>query len=169
MRRFEEVLKSRPDDASAWQGRIASLRKLERFAEAREVVAQGMTSCPDAVGLLVEKGWTAFDEGWLETAERAFATAVRRAPADPRLKVCLAAALVCQRTEDDHVQAEALCREALKQEPDLADAFGCLGQIAFQRGRWSEAERQFRRAAERIPCPGAARILERCWHAWGGP
>lgn len=151
---FEALIETSPTDASAWQGKVASLRKLERFPEARAAAIAGLEQCPGATGLLVERGWTAFDAGRYHAAERAFESAAESVPTDPRLKVCLAAALVMQRTDSDNERAEALCREALRQDPYLAEAYGCLGQIAFQRGRWSDAERWLRRSTELDPVDG---------------
>src|SRR5262249_7904186 len=50
-----------------------------------------------------------------------------------------------------HKEAEAACREAIRLEPDLAEAHGGLGVALHGQGKFEEARKAFRRAAALFP------------------
>jgi len=51
----------------------------------------------------------------------------------------------------DPAEAERLLRVAVEANPDFAQAWGYLGRIAFQDGRYAEAEAAYGRAAAAAP------------------
>lgn len=145
---FDRVLATTPAEPSAWQGKIATLRKCGYFVDAETTANAGLKSCPGDPGILVERGWVAFDQGLFERAEKAFGQAVTSAPDDPRIKVCVALSLIRQGGEAAFVIATTALRDALAIDPNLADAHGCLGVIAFKRGRFGEAENRLLRSTQ---------------------
>lgn len=145
---FDALLAADITNASAWQGKIAALRRQERFDDARQAADDALRSCPASPGVLAERGWLAFDRGLFDTAENEFTAAMALAPRDPQLKVCRALALTRQNGDEAREGAEADCRSALALDPQLAEACGCLGIIAFQRGRMAEAQRHLQRSIE---------------------
>ncbi len=166
---FCTVLEIDPTEASAWQGKIAAQRKLERFSEAEQSAATALQQCPHAPGILTEKGWIAFDRELYESAEAAFNAAVALAPNDPQIKVCLALALTRQENEDDREAAAQACRAALALDPHLAEAHGCLGIIAFKRGRLGESEWHLKASTEVDPLFGRFTDLGSLYIQMGRP
>jgi tetratricopeptide (TPR) repeat protein len=81
-----------------------------------------------------------FTKGEFEEAEEMYREALKLAEHDPTFHTNLAWALVRQDKEDDFAEAEKSCRRALELSPNYSAAYGCLGVIAFRRGRVSESE-----------------------------
>jgi tetratricopeptide (TPR) repeat protein len=103
---------------------------------------------PNSPGLYSERAWISFEQGYYEEAESYFKRVVALVPKDACSHINLAWSLVRQETKSSLDTATILCREALKLEPNLAEAFGCLGNIAFKRGRIREAEAYFLRSIQ---------------------
>lgn len=143
---FSDVLKHHPADESALQGRIASLRLLGRYEEARRVADDALRTTQGNRAIRNELGWLLFALGQYEAAEDAFRFAMGLDPHDAAGYVNLAWALIRQNTETARTEAAALCREALRLDSRFAAAFGCLGVIAFQRGAFRESEVSFERS-----------------------
>jgi len=148
VRVFDGLLAADSANASAWQGKIAALRSQERFDDAQHAADDALRACRASPAVLAERGWLAFDRGLFDSAESEFAAAAALAPDDPQLRVCRALALTRQDSDEAREAAEAECRAALALDPELAEAHGCLGIIAFKRGRMVQAERHLRRSTE---------------------
>lgn len=145
---FEEILEKDPNDESALQGQIASLRMKGHYAEATKLANKALSHPRKGPGIYSERGWISFEQGYYEKAEADFNKVLTFIPDDPLSHVHLAWSLVRQESDSDLDNATKHCREALNLEPDLAEAFGCLGNIAFKQGRIREAEAYFLRSIQ---------------------
>lgn len=145
---FEEILKADPHDESALQGQIASLRMKGHYAEATKLANKALSHQSRSPGIYSERGWISFEQGYYEKAEADFNKVLTLIPDDPFSHINLAWSLVRQATDIDLDNASKHCREALNLEPNLAEAFGCLGNIAFKRGHIREAEAYFLRSIQ---------------------
>ena len=169
LEQFETLVRLLPAQPSAWQGRIASLRMLERHAEADDAVTLAFRHCGRALDVLMESGWLAFVRGRVDDAVADFGEAAAIAPRDPQIKVCLAQAHLRYGDEAGFDQATRACRQALAIDPLLADAHGVLGIVAFQRGKSAEAERHLRRSTEVDPRYGLFADLGSVYARTGRP
>jgi tetratricopeptide (TPR) repeat protein len=145
---FEEILEKDPNDESALQGQIASLRLKGHYAEATKLANKALNHLSKSPGIYSERGWISFEQGYYEKAEADFNKVLTLIPDDPFAHIHLAWSLVRQETDTSLDNAAKHCREALSLEPDLAEAFGCLGNIAFKKGRIREAEAYFLRSIQ---------------------
>ena len=151
---FEEILTEDADNESALQGRIAAHRMKGQFAEAGKLVDKALSRFATSPGIHSESGWLNFEQGDYEKAEADFKTVLALAPDDPFSHLNLAWSLVRQGNDDDFEKATRHCRKALALDPNLADAFGCLGVVAFKRGRIREAEAYLLRSIQVDPKRG---------------
>ncbi len=151
---FVAILRENPTDASALQGRIASLRLQGNYSEATELANRALDLPSKSPGIYSERGWISFEQGRYEDAEADFKRALALIPDDPQAHIHLAWSLVRQGTDADLARATKGCRQALSLDPNLAEAFGCLGNIAFKRGRIREAEAHFLRSLQANPKRG---------------
>jgi tetratricopeptide (TPR) repeat protein len=151
---FARVLRTDPRNESAWQGRIAALRRKGCYAEALRLAEEALARLGASPGLYGEQGWIHFEQGRYEDAEADFRAAAERAPEDAGARVNVAWALVRQGGDDALARATASCRQALQLDPELATAFGCLGVIAFKQGRIREAEAYLLRSIRADPANG---------------
>jgi len=145
---FEEILAKDPNDESALQGQIASLRMKGHYAEATKLANRALSHPRKSPGIYSERGWISFEQGYYEKAEADFSKVLTFISDDPFSHIHLAWSLVRQETDSNLDDATKYCREALNLEPDLAEAFGCLGNIAFKKGRIHEAEAYFLRSIQ---------------------
>jgi tetratricopeptide (TPR) repeat protein len=143
---FESVLQEYPHDESALQGKIASLRTTARYAEAAELADAALRDLPDSPGIYSERGWIHFEQAGYGEAESDFSVVLTLTPDDPHAHVNLAWALMRQETAAKFDAAARHCRAALALDSHLPEAHGCLGNIAFRRGRVREAEACFLRS-----------------------
>jgi tetratricopeptide (TPR) repeat protein len=143
---FNLVLEQDPHDASALQGKIASLRMLARYAEAAELAAAALRDLSNSPGIYSERGWIHFEQGDYREAELDFRRVLELTPDDPHAHVNLAWALLRQGSAVKLDAATQSCRAALALDAQVPQAYGCLGNIAFKRGRVREAEACFLRS-----------------------
>ena len=145
---FERVLEKDSNNEAALQGQIAALRMKGHYAEATNIANKALKRLPKSPGIYSERGWISFEQGSYEESEEDFKRVVALIPKDAFAHINLAWSLVRQETNTSLDNATRLCRKALKLEPNLAEAFGCLGNIAFKRGRIREAEAYFLRSIQ---------------------
>jgi tetratricopeptide (TPR) repeat protein len=151
---FEQILKEDRNYESALQGQIASLRKKGHYAEATKVANDALNHSTQRPGIYSERAWISFEQGHYEEAEADFRKVVALTPKDPFSYINLAWSLVRQETGTNLDEATKHCREALNLNPTLAEAFGCLGNIAFRQGHIREAEAYFCRSIQVNPQKG---------------
>ena len=151
---FSNVLQHDDKNEAALQGRVASLRLLGRYAEARREADRALNRRPNSPGLLSEVGWLEFEQGQYENAEKAFGQVLGLTERDPYARVNLAWSLERQDGKEALAKASKYCRDALAIEPKLPEARGCLGIVAFKQGRIREAEIQLRRSITEDPKKG---------------
>jgi tetratricopeptide (TPR) repeat protein len=151
---FAEILEEDPNDQSALQGQIASLRMKGHYAEATKLANKALSHLSRSPGIYSERGWISFEQDYYEKAEADFNQVLTLIPDDPFSHINLAWSLVRQETDTALDDATKHCREALNLEPNLAEAYGCLGTIAFKRGRIREAEAYFLRSIQVNPKRG---------------
>jgi tetratricopeptide (TPR) repeat protein len=152
---FDRVLEQSPRDASALQGKIASLRTTMRYAEAAELADAALRELDHSPGIDSERGWIHFEQGCYGEAEAAFRRVLASTPDDPHAHVNLAWALLRQHSAAKLGAAIASCRAALALDAHLPGAYGCLGNIAFKQGRVREAEACFLRSIASDPALGS--------------
>jgi tetratricopeptide (TPR) repeat protein len=105
---------------------------------------------PENIRALNGMGSVCNSEGRYEEAVRYFEQAIKLAPYYPALHTNLAGVLIKQEPKpredpsENLNRAERHCLRALELAPRYSGAFGCLGMIAFKRGRLREAEDYFR-------------------------
>ena len=124
---FEEILEKDPNDESALQGQIASLRMKGHYAEATKLANTALSHLSKSSGIYSERGWICFEQGYYEKAEADFNKVLTLIPDDPFSHIHLAWSLVRQETDINLNNATKHCWDALNLEPNLAEAFGCLG------------------------------------------
>jgi tetratricopeptide (TPR) repeat protein len=151
---FSDLLKLDKTNEAALQGRIASLRLRGKYAEARKQATRALGQLPNSPGILSEIGWVEFAQGRYEEAEEAFRKVTLLTPSDPYAFVNLAWSLERQEGNDALRKASRYCQAALEVEPNLPEARGCLGMVAFRQGRILEAEKQLLRSITADPKKG---------------
>ena len=151
---FSDLLKLNENNEAALQGRIASLRLRGQYAEAGRQAERALNQIPKSPGILSEIGWLEFEQGQYEGAENAFSQVVALIPNDPYALINLAWSLERQDGKEALAKASKYCRDALAIEPNLPEARGCLGMVAFKQGRIREAEIQLRQSIAVDPKKG---------------
>ena len=151
---FTDLLKLDEKNEAALQGRIASLRLLGQYTEAKRQVERAINQLPKSPGIRSELGWLEFEQGHYEAAESAFSKALELSGKDPNALVNLAWSLERQGGKKALAKASKCCLDALAIEPNLPEARGCLGMVAFRQGRIREAEIQLRRSITIDPKKG---------------
>jgi tetratricopeptide (TPR) repeat protein len=151
---FSDVLKLDENNEAAMQGRIASLRLRGQYTEARRQAERALNQRPNSPGILSERGWLEFEQDQYEDAEKSFSQVVEINRDDPYARVNLAWSLERQDGKEALAQASKYCLDALAIEPNLPEARGCLGVVAFKQGRIREAEIQLRRSITVDPKKG---------------
>lgn len=140
---FEEILVVDKLNESAIQGKIAILRTLGQNDEAIKLANWALGKIKNSSGIFSERGWINFQQEHYDEAAQDFKKVVEINPNDPYSHINLAWSLVRKEAKGDLIEAESLCRKALRINPNLAGAFGCLGNIAFKQGHIREAENFF--------------------------
>jgi tetratricopeptide (TPR) repeat protein len=140
---FNEILVIDKLNESALQGKIAILRTLGEYDEAIKTANWALDRIEKSSGILSERGWINFQQEHYDEAAQDFKKVEEINPDDPYSHINLAWSLVRKETKGDFIEAESLCRKALRISPYLAEAFGCLGNIAFKQGHIREAESFF--------------------------
>jgi tetratricopeptide (TPR) repeat protein len=143
---FKDILNKDSDNESALQGQIASLRKKGLYMEATDLAKAALIHLGDRPGINSELGWINFEQGLYDKAEEYFTKVLKLKEKDASAYIQLAWSLFRQHEGIKLNAAIKLCREALKLEPNLAEAFGCLGNISFRQGHIREAEEYFLRS-----------------------
>lgn len=117
--------------------------------KAREEFDECLRLDERSIGGLNGLGGVNFERGLYAESEDYFRRARRLAPNDPGLRANLGWALL-RRGETWHLsEAERECKRALEIDPTYADAYGCLGVIAFKRGELRQSEDYFRESIRR--------------------
>jgi len=142
------VLEIDPVHESAIQGQIATLRLQGLSKDAESLAESAVAKFPKNPGIRSELAWIRFADEDFGSSVTVFREVLRLSPGDPYPHVNLAWALVQNRDDDSLADAEIYCRKALKLDARLAEAFGCLGVIAFRQGNLPEAECHFLRSIE---------------------
>jgi tetratricopeptide (TPR) repeat protein len=143
---FDDVLLIDGKNEGAYQGKIATFRLKGLFAEARREAQSALKLFPASAGIQSELGWVSYALEDFDEAERIFRNVLDLSPSDPYCRINLASALLKQTGKEAMVEASIQCRKALDLEPNLPEALGFLGVIAFRQGRMHEAEDYLRRS-----------------------
>jgi tetratricopeptide (TPR) repeat protein len=142
---FRGIVAAHPRNEEAYQGLIATFRLRGRFADAKREVQFAMDVYSESAGIQSELAWVSFACEEFEEAVRVFRKVLELTPSDPRGLVNLAWALASQGGKESLAEAYAQCQTALELEPDLPEALGCLGVVAFRQSRNHEAETYLKR------------------------
>jgi tetratricopeptide (TPR) repeat protein len=145
---FENILKNHPNNESSFQGQIATLRVTGQYAEAIKTAKHALNYFNNSPGIHSELGWIYFEQGNYEEAELYFKKVLSFLPDDPLSHINLAWTLTRQGDENNLNEAATYCRKALTIDSNLAEAYGCLGNIAFLQGHIRTAERLFLRSIQ---------------------
>ncbi len=151
---FTATLRHNRRSESALQGRIACRRLEGCYDEALKLAAEALAERPDSPGLHSERAWIHFAQAAYKKAEEDFRRALALSPREPASYINVVWAFIRQENEEAYSQAAELCRQALEIDPKLADAFGCLGIIAFKRGSVLAAEGYLKRSVRVDPRRG---------------
>ena len=146
---FSSVLQNNPSHEIALQGKIACLRMQRKFTEALFLAEKASLLVKDSPGIYSEKGWINIELENYPEAENNFKAVLMLVKNDGYAHINLAWALSKQGSENDYAAATAHCNKALAINPDLPEAWGCLGNIAFKRGNIKEAETCFLQSIEK--------------------
>jgi len=148
---FAEVLRIDERNEGAFQGKIATLRLRGRFAEARREAQSALRLFPASAGIQSELGWVSFACEEFYEAERVFRNVQALTPDDPDCRINLAWALLKEAGKEPLLEASIQCQNALDLVPNLPEALGCLGVVAFRLGRIHEAENYLLRSIAADP------------------
>lgn len=148
---FSEVLRIDKWNEGAFQGKIAILRLKGQFAEARREAQSALRRFPKSAGIQSELGWVSFACEEFAEAEAVFRKVQILTPDDPYCRINLAWALLKEAGRESLIEAAIQCQNALDMEPDLAEAMGCLGVVAYRQGRIHEAKGYLLRAIASDP------------------
>jgi tetratricopeptide (TPR) repeat protein len=142
---FRDIVLSDPRNEEAYQGLIATYRLRGRFGDAKREVQFAAEVYPLSAGIQSELAWVSFACEEFEAAVKVFRKVLTLTPSDPRGLVNLAWALASEGGKDSLAEAYTRCQAALELEPNLPEALGCLGVVAFRQGRTHEAETYLKR------------------------
>jgi tetratricopeptide (TPR) repeat protein len=151
---FNRTLQLDPNNVTAYQGLIASLRKKGLFEQAETLIGDADKSISDSIPILNEMGWAFFERGLYNDAERVFDQVLRKTPGDPYAYINKAWVFLKRWQSSDIDEAKQCCREARKLAPELPQAFSILGVIAFREGKIRESEAYLKKAIDVDPDNG---------------
>jgi tetratricopeptide (TPR) repeat protein len=151
---FAEVLRLDERNEGAFQGEIATLRLKRLFAEARRKAQSALKMFPASAGIRSELGWVSFACEEFDEAERIFRDVQVLIPDDPYCRINLAWVLLKEAGKESLIEASIQCQNALDLEPNLSEALGCLGVVAFRQGHIQEAENYLLRSIAADPAHG---------------
>lgn len=137
---FEEIIARFPLEAEAYQRLGRLLQGEERFAEATEVLKQGLVIDPGAKDLYNSLGGVFTSLGRHEESIAMFRHYVQLAPEEPNAHDSLAGAY---QWAGRYEEAIAEYNRALTLKPDFEIALIHLGNTYFQQGRYRDAIRQY--------------------------
>jgi tetratricopeptide (TPR) repeat protein len=143
---FEAVLRTYAANPIALQGKIACLRVTGDWGEAKRQSLLAIQTLGRLPGVLNEMAWLSYEQSNYDEASELFQEVLAITPKDPYAHINLAWSLTKQGGTETLQRASHLCRCALSFEPNLPEARGCLGVVAFKQGRLGEAESQLRRS-----------------------
>jgi tetratricopeptide (TPR) repeat protein len=152
---FSSILARNPSHEIALQGKIACLRMQRKFDEALRMAENAYSLIGESPGIYSEKGWLNIELENYQEAEENFRNVLRLVKNDSYANINLAWALIKQGSDNDLDEATTHCIEALNINKNLAQAWSCLGNIAFKRGNIREAENCFLQSIEAEPRKGA--------------
>ena len=84
---FNKVLGISEDDQTAFQGKIASLRKNQKYIESEELIARALDKHPNNPAIAGERAWIYLEKNEIESAEKYFADLVHKYPYNIKLKL----------------------------------------------------------------------------------
>ena len=164
---YEKLDKRFPGDAEVGEQLCLIYTKLGQMDLAKERQISLRQMHPNsALGLNALGGYELAQNNFA-AAEKAFRDAIVKADYEPQYYVNLAWALVRQLKPAGEVppsetdkeaalidEAKENCRRALKLDPFIAKAYGCLGVIAIKQDAFLDAEFYFRKSIEASPGEG---------------
>lgn len=120
---------------------------------------EGQEGCPAAAASFTDAGWTAYGQGEIDAAERAFEAALDRCPDDAGATDGLGYVRLRQGRDID---AAALFGAVLERAPTDVDALVGMGLVAWRAADRRAAREYFERVLDRVPDhPTALAYLER--------
>lgn len=145
---WSSILKNEPANEIALQGKIACLRMQRKFSEALRLADKASDLVKDSPGINSEKGWINIELENYEAAEQNFRSVLKLVKNDGYAHINLAWALLKQGSQIDFDAASEHCKKALDINPNIPEAWGCMGNIAFKNGNIKEAENCFLQSIE---------------------
>jgi len=146
-REYRRALAARRDYGSAAIALARLLLRGRRFAEAREIVQPATTRGGNAerARALVVYGAASIRLGERDAAERAFASAIDRAPALAELRIRIGRAWLDSSDSRDVARAIGAFEGAIRIAPDVASAYSGLGRAYEAANDDANAERAYDR------------------------
>jgi tetratricopeptide (TPR) repeat protein len=148
---FEQALHNDSSDEGALQGKIAALRKMERFDSATTVLEQALRLYPESKGLLSERGWLYLEQKQYPQAAEAMLVAKN----EDGLRMALESLLDQHRTDE----ANHYIEEALIQLPHSASVQYVQGLLFLSKRCYNEAVDIFGKILTVTSADGAAAWL----------
>jgi tetratricopeptide (TPR) repeat protein len=164
---FEDLLREKKGDATAIQGKLASLRMIGAFDEATREASAALTQVGRQPGVLNEMAWVCSEKGNDDQGSRLFEEVLTLTPKDPYAYLNLACSLIREGGTDELEKASQRSREALSLDPDLPQARGCLGVVAFKQGRLGRLRRNYANQLTIVRLTEATLIWAHSISAWG--
>lgn len=138
----ERALALDPANFFAWYGKVQTLQRLRRHAEAKQTAERASQQFPQERVFADEIGTINFEQGDYLAAEKSFRRSIQMQPDAVFAYSNLAAALTRQSRNDDALQ---VLQQGLQVRPS-ARLYGSLGNVLFQRGDYVGAAAAFEHA-----------------------
>lgn len=142
---YEQVLHSVPDNAVALRGRIAALRRANRYGSAEVATTEAVERLPHAPAMYVEWSYVNGDRG-------RYAEALDRVEQALRIEAhchdALEQRIDVLRELHRYAEAEAAAQEAEAHHPQSPGIIEALAWTNYMQGRYSDALEAFGRALE---------------------
>ena len=138
---FNEALGIDERHEFALQGKIASLRRQQKFQEAQELLHKVSAWHGRSTGILSERGWLLLDQKQYSKAAGSFEDAVKLLPNRIALKYSQIEALIAI---NHGYQALEVLKELKQRFPDDIEVMERLGRFYLRRNDLKSAEKEFR-------------------------
>lgn len=164
---FQKALDRRPDYPEAWRGLLAFYQADGRLDAVEELLGRAPLPVPELGEAWIQLGIARLRRKDLEQAEAAFRRSLEFLPTLAMGWNNLAAVLMEQAAawEDESRTALAreACREALRLDPQCADAWNSLGNVHYHQGEIPQARKAYEEALALQPdYPAALRHWCHC-------
>jgi len=146
---FEEALRRKPDSLSGWVGLGSTYESLRQYPKAVEVFQHAIRLAPSDGLLWQELGQIYINRGSKKQAMDALQESLALDPAIPQTHQLMGT--LWMELSRDPARAEAFFREAIRLQPDYAQAHVNLAVLLFQTNRTEEAVYHFERAIHVLP------------------